>query len=372
MTGGATARQILIVDDDPDFAIATSRALALEGIGCVIAHDGATAMAAVQDGRVEIVLLDIRIGHEDGTELAAHLRALVPDLIVVLMTAYASVDSAVAALKAGAYDYLRKPFFLDELMQALERCFQLAELRRGKARAERELTMIRQLETMALLSAGLSHDFRNMLAVVKANVSVLHERLHHADLLRPYAQDALEAAVTAEELVSGLLGFARTRPMRGPPVDLRPVIAASVTMMQRSLCKGMDVVLRLPEIALLAPVDPAQMETAIINLLINARDATRGQGLAVVELRYVWRGGDYARLTVRDNGPGLEAEALQRAAEPMFTTKLDGTGLGLPMIQQMALLSGGEFRLENSPGGGASAILDLPCIAPGQGAVENI
>lgn len=368
----AAPRQILIVDDDPDFATATSRALALEGIACRIAHDGAAAMAELADGQIEIVLLDIRIGPEDGTELAARMRAAAPGLILVLMTAYASVDSAVAALKAGAYDYLRKPFFLDELMQSLDRCFQLADLRRGKARAERELVQIRQLETTSRLAAGLSHDFRNMLAVILANLSVLDERLHKTDALKPYAQDAFAAVQTAETLVARLLGFARARPMSGPPVDLRSLVSGPADMLRRSLCAEMTMTVRLPDWPLLAPVNPGQMETAVVNLLINARDATGGTGSATIVLEHVWRGSDYARLTVQDDGRGLGPDALEHALEPMFTTKPDGTGLGLPMIQQMALMGGGDFRLVNAAGGGARAILELPCLKPGQGSGENM
>lgn len=372
MIPGGGSRQILIVDDDPDFATATSRALALEGIGCRIAHDGAAAMDALADEDIEIALLDIRIGQEDGTELAVRMRDASPGLILVLMTAYASVDSAVAALKAGAYDYLRKPFFLDELMRSLERCFQLADLRRGKARAERELAQIRQLETTARLAAGLSHDFRNMLAVIKANLSVLDERLHKSDALKPYAHDALEAALTAETLVARLLGFARARPTTGPPVDLRPLVAGPAEMLRRSLCAGMTLTVSLPDQPLSAPVNPGQMETAVVNLLINARDATGGKGAATISLQHVWRGSDYARLTVQDDGLGFAPDALEHALEPMFTTKPDGTGLGLPMIQQMALLGGGDFRLVNAVGGGACAILEMPCLAPGQGSGENM
>lgn len=372
MNSVAAPRQILIVDDDPDFATATSRALALEGIVCRIAHNGAAAMAALADGQIEIVLLDIRIGPEDGTELAARMRGAAPGLILVLMTAYASVDSAVAALKAGAYDYLRKPFFLDELMQSLDRCFQLADLRRGKARAERELVQIRQLETTSRLAAGLSHDFRNMLAVIQANLSALDERLHKADALKPYAQDALEAVQTAETLVARLLGFARARPVSGPPVDLRSLVSGPADMLRRSLCAEMTLTVGLPDQPLLAPVNPGQMETAVVNLLINARDATGGTGSATIVLEHVWRGSDYARLTVQDDGRGLGPDALEHALEPMFTTKPDGTGLGLPMIQQMALMGGGDFRLVNAAGGGARAILELPCLKPGQGSGENM
>ncbi|WP_111429848.1 response regulator [Rhodobacteraceae bacterium DSL-40] len=372
MNGRASGRRLLIIDDDSDFAISTSRALALEGVNCDIAHDGAAALAALDGGETEVALLDIRLGHEDGTEVAARLRAHFPELILVIMTAYASVDSAVAALKAGAYDYLRKPFFLEELMRALERCFQLADLRREKARAEHELALLRQLEATSQLAAGLSHDFKNMMAVILANLSVIDERLAAEDRLKPYASDALEAAGTAADVVARLMGFARGRLDRAEPGDLRGPVSGAVAMLERSLCIGMTLSAELPEEGVLAPIDPGQMETAVVNLLINARDATGGRGRAVVRLERIWRGAHYARLTVEDDGPGLTPEGLRRVLEPFYTTKPEGTGLGLPMIQHMALQSGGRFRLENAVGGGARAVLDLPCLGPHQGSGENM
>lgn len=372
MSGSQPHRKILIVDDDDDFTAATSRAIALEGVECIIARNGAEAVAAVQFADIEIALLDIRIGHEDGTELAGVLRGLRPDLVLVLMTAYASVDSAVAALKVGAYDYLRKPFFLDEIMRALERCFELVALRRAKLRAEHELAMIRQLDATSQLAAGLSHDFRNMLAVVRANLAVIHDGLHARDVLWPYARDAKEAAATAEALVARLMDFTRGPPAAEEAIDLRVPVSSGIAMMRRSLCAGMDLTLELPDFALLAPIKQDQLETAIINLLINSRDATGGTGRATVSLQHYWRGADYARLVVCDDGPGLAPEALEHALQVLFTTKSNGTGLGLPMIRQMALLAGGDFWLENAEKGGARAVLDLPCLSPVQGSGRNI
>lgn len=366
------SRQLLIVDDDEDFAISTSRALSLEGINCRIACDGATARKLIGELGVEVALLDIRLLEEDGAELAAKLRAQYPSLIIVIMTAYASVDSAVAALKAGVYDYLRKPFFLDELMQALDRCFQLADLRRDKLRAEQQLALLGQIEAASQLATGLSHDFRNMLAVVTANLAAIDEWLPPSDRLKPYATDALEAADAATGLVSKLVDFARNSERRVQPIDLRRPVSAAIEMLQRSLCASMQLQLQVPDQPLIAPANPAQIEASVVNLLINARDATEGQGQAKIRLMPVWRGGHYARLRIEDNGPGLSPEDLRRAVDPRFTTKADGTGLGLAMIHHLALISGGDFRIENHSAGGARAILDLPALAPDQVSGENM
>lgn len=362
----AQGRRLLIVDDEVDFAVSTSRALAFEGIGCHLAHDGAGAVQAVMSGGYDIALIDIRIRDEDGTALAARLTALHPGLITIIMTGYASVDSTIAALQAGAQDFLRKPFFLDELMRSLTRGFEVLRLREEKARAERELTLLHQLEASAQLAAGLSHDFRNMLAVVQANLSVLTERLAGNAALLPYASDAAHAAQAATSLVTRLTGLIRNR--AAPPVatDLRGPLQAAVEMMRRTLCAGIRLDLTLPEEPLVVLADPSMIETALVNLMINARDATADAPAPHVSIRLsrIAQGGDYARLVVEDNGSGLSAEAAAGAGEPFFTTKQDGIGLGLPMIRHFALTVGGQFRLINLPEGGARAVLDMPVSEP--------
>lgn len=377
MTTPAARPRLLIVDDEDDFAISTSRALALEGVDCILAHDGAGALAAVQAGDCPIALLDIRIRDEDGTELAARLRAINPDLIVIIMTAYASVDSAIAAMQAGAHDFLRKPFFLNELMRALTRAFDVLRLRDEKTRAEQQLTLLRQLEATSQLAAGLSHDFRNMLTVIQANLSVLIDRLDTNPTLLPYARDAHNAAGAAASVVTRLTGFVQGRSASLSPIDLRMPVRDAVGMMRRTLCADMGFDMALPDQPLMVLADPAMIETALINLLINARDATGGHGRVTVTLTRTRQGGDYARLVVQDDGTGLSPAAARHALEPFFTTKRDGTGLGLPMIQQFALNAGGQFRLTNAPqdeaqkGGaqkgeaqksGARAVLDLPAL----------
>ena len=353
----SSARRVLIVDDERDFAVSTARMLRLEGIDCLIARDGAEALDLLATDEVEVVLLDIRLRNEDGAELAGRLRRLRPDLIVVIMTAYTSVESAVSALKVGAYDFLRKPFFLDELMRSLERCFDLLELRRAKAQAEHELHLLRQHEATAQLAAGLSHDFRNMLAVIQANLAVLDERLAPADPLQPYARDALEAAATAVEVVTRLAGFLREQSTPADPVDLRKPVADTAALMSRTLCSGMVIDTDIAPMPLMVPVAPHMVETALVNLLINARDATRGRGRVALTLRHLSRGGDYARLILRDDGPGLSGEAEARAMEPFF--------------RQLALAAGGRFRLGNAAEGGAGAVLDLPCLPPDQDGGTN-
>lgn len=132
-------RRAMIVDDDVDFASSLADMLQTRGIDCVIAHDMDSACEALSQSKPAVVLIDVRLGLSRGTELLARLRKIDPNVLCIMMTAYAGVDTAIEALRRGAYDYLRKPFRPDELFSTLDRCYETIELRGQKVEAEEAL-----------------------------------------------------------------------------------------------------------------------------------------------------------------------------------------------------------------------------------------
>src|SRR5690606_16155177 len=121
--GPDTPWRLLVVDDDEDFAESLARLLALEGYATRVAQSAASASAVLADWKADVALVDIRLGQDDGVALVREIQRLAPQTVVVMMTAYASLETAVEALKAGAYDFLIKPFFSYDLDRTLERCF---------------------------------------------------------------------------------------------------------------------------------------------------------------------------------------------------------------------------------------------------------
>ncbi|MBS0504414.1 MAG: PAS domain S-box protein [Proteobacteria bacterium] len=241
----------------------------------------------------------------------------------------------------------------------------------GRKRTEEALRQAQKVEAMGQLTGGVAHDFNNLLAPIIGGLDMLQRRGVGDDRTRRTIASALQAAERAKSLVQRLLAFARRQPLRPQPVDagrlvegLTELIAATIGPRVRL---ELDVADDLP--ACLA--DPNQVEMALLNLSVNARDAMPDGGTLTIRLSAENAPGDpdlsagcYVRLCVADTGTGMSADVLARAVEPFFSTKGigQGTGLGLSMVHGLAGQLGGALRIESKPGEGTQVALWLPCV----------
>jgi signal transduction histidine kinase len=239
-----------------------------------------------------------------------------------------------------------------------------------RERAQAALMQAQKIETMGQLVGGVAHDFNNLLMAVIGNLDLLAKTIDDPRQDR-LLHGAMEGARRGATLTQRLLAFARKQELQSRAVDVRALVEDMRPLIERSVGPMVD--LRMaPSPAGLPPawVDPNQLEMALLNLAVNARDAMHAGGLlsiAVTE-RQVHDGdaqlepGRYVELTVRDTGSGMEPATLQKAIEPFFSTKGvgKGTGLGLSMVHGLAEQSGGLFQLESEVGVGTTAILCLP------------
>ena len=375
-------RRVLIVDDDQDFAGSLAALLEMEGYVIAVAHDGAGARARVEAMAAEapgVALVDIRLGREDGVALATELGRIRPDLLVVMVTAYASVPTAIRALQAGAYDYVCKPFDPDDLLATLGRCFDRHALAHERAQAEELLRRSRRLEAIGRLSAGIAHDFNNLLAVVGGNLKLLQEEVLRDPpgdraVMRELVADALSAVEEGIAASRQLLAVGRAQPLLPRFVDLDHVLDQVIHQANAALGAGITLdrlVAREPCVAI---VDARQLEASLLNLMLNARDALDGRGTIRlgVELRDLAPGapallddmppGAYVALVVEDAGCGMAPDVVERAFHPFFSTKPaeSGSGLGLATVYGFARQSGGNLIIESEPGAGTRVTLLLP------------
>ena len=373
-------QRVLIVDDDHDFAASLALLLDMEGYAVAVAHDGAGAHAALGGwAGPAVALVDIRLGHEDGVALATELIAARPELLAVMVTAYASVPTAIRALQAGIYDYVCKPFEPGELLAILARCFDRHRLAREREQAEELLRRARRLEAIGRLSAGIAHDFNNLLAVVGGNLKLLREELERgvqADgaVMRELVADALAAVEEGTAANRQLLAVGRAQTLLPRVVDLTAAVEQAAGAARAALGPPVALELAGPDEPCFARVDPRQFEASLLNLVINARDALAGSGkirLTVarqaLDTAAPWRledmpPGTYAAVTVEDEGCGMAPEILERALNPFFSTKPaeSGSGLGLAMVYGFARQSGGTLLIDNAPGCGTRVTLLLP------------
>ena len=237
---------------------------------------------------------------------------------------------------------------------------------------EEQLQRSQRLESVGQLTGGLAHDFNNLLTVILGNADQLVENLageahHQARMIR-------DAAQRGSELTQGLLAFARKQPLDPRAVDVSRLVAGMESLLRRTLGEHIDIGFSGDGQAADALVDPAQLESALLNLALNARDAMPAGGRLTIETRretidhdYVLqypdvRPGDYVLVAVSDSGEGIAPEHLSRLFEPFFTTKEKGkgTGLGLPMVYGFIKQSGGHVSIYSERGQGTTVRLYLP------------
>lgn len=243
-----------------------------------------------------------------------------------------------------------------------------------QAVAERETALFQlheaqKLETIGQLTGGVAHDFNNLLTPIVGSLDLLRRRLEDDRSLR-LIDGALASAERARALIQRLLAFARRQTLQPRAVDPGALVQGMRELIERSLGPRIDFVTEVAPGLPPALADPNQLELALLNLSVNARDAMPFGGRlewrlcddVIGEGRTDLTPGQYVRIEVRDTGIGMDADTLARAVEPFFSTKAagKGTGLGLSMVHGLAGQSGGAFRLDSVPGVGTTATLWLP------------
>jgi len=256
-----------------------------------------------------------------------------------------------------------------------------------------ELIQMQKMDAVGQLASGITHDFRNVLQAIMSGIDLIEARADEPEQVRRLAASLMRVAEHGAGLTQRLLSFARRQDLKREVVNLPVLLDGVVKLLVRTLGTKVRVEVDASSIGLRQPfVDPGQLELALLNLGINARDAMSGQGtlrlcvrnagLPTSDRRNVActsadgfrseerRGpplaldcGDYVLLTVSDTGSGMDEETLGRAAEPFFTTKPagKGSGLGLAMVYGFVTQHGGALRLRSQLGQGTSVELWMPC-----------
>ncbi|HUK00003.1 MAG TPA: PAS domain S-box protein [Stellaceae bacterium] len=255
---------------------------------------------------------------------------------------------------------------------------------------EERLRQAQKMEAIGQLTGGVAHDFNNLLTVIFGNLETLQRRLPEKDDddLRRLVEGAIRGATRAAQLTHRLLAFSRRQPLEPKPVNLNRLVAAASELLQRTLGERVAVETVLGAGLWWVQVDPSQLESALLNLAVNARDAMPEGGKLTIETANTYLDeayaagqddlapGQYVLLAVSDTGTGMSKEIIVRAFEPFFTTKApgEGTGLGLSQVYGFIKQSGGHVKIYSEPGEGTTVKLYLPRLAtaPGQGESAEI
>ena len=261
-------------------------------------------------------------------------------------------------------------------------CYELTFDNTEHLRAQELVIRAQKMEALGALTGGLAHDFNNLLTVVIGNLGRLAEQRRDDLAAQELVEPALKAAHHGAELIRRLLSFARRQPLKAVAVDAVQALANVAQMVHGSLPETLQVETPFAAQPLWTWVDPSELEAALLNLLINARDATAGNGRVTLHAEEAvlavdaagtlqLAAGSYVRIDVTDTGCGIDEATLSRLFEPFFTTKPvgSGTGLGLAMVYGFVHQSGGAIDVRSQPGQGSTFSLWLPATdAPGAAA----
>ena len=409
---------ILLVDDQPAKLLSYEVILAELGEVLIKASSAREALAQLLKHEIAVVLIDVQMPELDGFELAAMIREhprFQQTALIFVSAIHLSDFDRIKGYEAGAVDYVPVPVVPDLLRakvrvfaelhrktrelerlnrelehrvaertaeleastQALQRLNEDLEVRIEQRTQEREQALAQlfeaqKVDTIGQLTGGVAHDFNNLLMAMFGSLQILKKRL--AD--DPASQRLLDNAMKGDErgaaLTQRLLAFARRQELRPEAVAVHELVSGMKDLLARSLGPEIRVVQDLPFGLPHVLIDANQLELALLNLSINARDAMPTGGsirLAAVESQAEaddappgLRPGRYVKLSVIDTGQGMDEALLARATEPFFTTKGigKGTGLGLSMVHGLAAQSGGGLKLSSWPGQGTRVDLWIP------------
>ena len=240
-------------------------------------------------------------------------------------------------------------------------------------RAEEELWRGQRMDALGQMTGGVAHDFNNLLTIILGNLQLLKRRLEDPALLK-LAGSAERAARRGGDVTGRLLAFARSQPLAPQAVDVNALIGDMLPLIEQTVGHGIDIDCQYDGAVQSVLADPAQIESALINLAANARDAMPGGGHLTISARNAevrrrstrqqpaLAPGDYVVISVADDGTGMDRDVAARALEPFFTTKDvgKGSGLGLPSVYGFAEQSGGGVRIDSERGQGTRVSLYLP------------
>jgi len=353
--------RILVVDDNA--ALVDNVREILEGADYEV-QTAASAREAESraEAGFDVALVDLRLPDEDGTVLTRRLRERWPESPVVLLTGFATLETAIAAVRSGAFAYLVKPAGPPEILLTIEQALREVRLHGDKRELSRRAQVAEKLAAVGTMTAGLSHEIRNPLNAAGLQLVVLERRIQKlpGELQQPLLEPlglVRDEIKRLNHLLEDFLQFARPRDLVALPVELNLPLEAVLDLLageaerlgvrlDRQLAKGLAVA-----------GDGERLRQVFMNLTLNAIEATPAGGRVLVSLQ---ESGDQAIVAVGDSGAGIPEEDRPRIFEPFFTSKATGSGLGLPIVHAIVTQHGGTVEVGRSLLGGAQFRVRLP------------
>lgn len=369
---------ITVVEDDEGMVGFLERAF--KGARSFASYGNASAfLAGAELGRCDIVFMDINIpGGQNGLELTKHVKRVAPQCDVIIMTGDATLDNALEAMKAGAYDFMRKPFAFDYLEAAVDRCVEKrgisSELKMLKAAQEELSAAYSQLKSSERVKeafmAVVGHELRTPLAKILAGAELLRfdDLEHRGEVLDGVLGGARELHESIESLILYADSHKELAPQNCADVDLAEAARAVLAELAKKAEEAGVSLSMLPAVGgTVVQGEPAWLRNAIKRLVLNAVTFNKRGGSAEVSVE---GGADTVSVTVSDSGIGIPKELISGLGTPFYqvadymTRTVGGLGLGLAIVKQVVEAHNGQMSAKNLPGGGTAFTVTLKKTGP--------
>src|SRR5271157_986922 len=366
--------RVLIVEDSEDDTALVVRELKRAGYDIEFKRvdSGEALMSLIVSQEWDLVISDFSMPTFSGTDALKLVRSMGCNAPFIFVSGTIGEDTAVAALKDGAQDYIIKTN-MKRLVPAVQRQLREAEEHRQRKGLEQHVLQLQKFEAIGRLAGGVAHDFNNLLGVILGQSEILLDRskdqasTHGLEMIR-------ESAKRGATLTRQLLAFGRRQVLETRVLNLNTILADVEKLLQRVI--GEDIELNFQTDAKIGSIeaDPGQLEQVVVNLATNARDAMSAGGRltiatanvdldeACADRRVAVRPGHYVQLVVSDTGCGMDSETQSHIFEPFFTTKEQGkgTGLGLATVYGIVKQSGGYIWVYSELGKGTCFKIYIP------------
>jgi two-component system cell cycle sensor histidine kinase/response regulator CckA len=370
----STPLRVLFIEDSEDDAKLQVRLLGQGGYD--VAHervDSRESLLLALDKQWDVIISDYSMPHFRGTDALQLVRQKGLDVPFIFASGTIGEDSAVAALKVGAQDYLMKSN-LSRLIPSVQRELRESEERRQRRRLEEQVHQLQRFEAIGRLAGGVAHDFNNVIGAIMGWADLGLRAAEPASDLQDKFLKIRSQADRASGLTRQLLAFARRQTLQQCNTNLNELAREEISLLRNVIGERIDIQLNLQEDLRIIWADPGQIEQVLMNLCLNARDAMPDGGLLLIETSNVLVGedyhqlhayalpGNYVLLNILDTGTGMDAETLAHVFEPFFTTKGlgQGTGLGLATVYGIVKQHKGFIDVESTLGKGTAFRVYLP------------
>ena len=361
---------IVLIDDEQDIREVVGIALEDAGYRVFSARDGLAGVKLVQEHMPQIVLTDIRMPVMDGLQVLETLKRDVPEIEVIVITAFADMPLAIRALQLDASDFITKPLDHEALHLALRRAMDRytsrKQVRDYMALLERDIEnqarMMQQEKLMSIgrLSAGVAHEINNPLTTILTSAMLIQEDLDPQDPIYAELDTISKETLRCRKIVQSLLDFARQSAPMKKDNNINEIIIESVYLTKKQ-AEFSNIKLKTILSENLPPVivDKDQIQQTLINLILNAVEATESGGAITVSTQY--RHLDRMNIIkIDDTGRGIPKEHLDKIFDPFFTTRENGTGLGLSITHSIIEQHDGRIIVDSTPGRGTCFTIMLP------------